>query len=253
MEQIRKSPSPKPLPSATAKSCAEAKDIETENRREFPVVSIALIKDVNLEPVKNVIMLEQMLGSSKDTVVNSKGVYFWRSRCIFSQWFPCKFTGPEGFVYANSEQWMMAGKARVFKDNEVLERILHMTDPKKVKSLGRMVSNFDEATWKSNRERIVLEGNLLKFSQDKVLARALLATGDKLLVEASPIDKIWGVGLNAKTASRTSECHWKGLNLLGIALMETRRNLRSALLNNYLVSKLNSNQCIVYDDSNALY
>lgn len=210
----------------------DAKDKETDNRGEFPVVSIELIKDVSLEPVKNVITLEKMLGSSNDTIVNSKGVYFWRKRCIFSQWYPSKFTGPDGFVYGNGEQWMMAGKARVFKDSEVLDRILKTTDPKEVKGLGRSVSNFDEAIWKSNRERIVLEGNMLKFSQDKVLARALFATGDKLLVEASPVDKIWGVGMNAKTASRSSKRQWKGLNLLGKALMETRLILRSAILQN---------------------
>jgi len=210
----------------------ETKDKETEGCREHPMVNMALIKDLNTEPVENIIALEKMLGFSRDTVVNSKGVYFWRNMCIFSQWLPSKFKGPDGFVYSNCEQWMMAGKARLFKDNRMLEQILKTTDPKKVKGLGRCVSKFNEDIWKANRERIVLDGNLLKFSQDKVLARALLATGDKLLVEASPLDKIWGVGLNPETASRTSKSQWKGLNLLGIALMETRRILRSLIINN---------------------
>jgi len=211
---------------------ADVKDKETENREEFPVVSIELIKDVSLEPVKDVITLEKMLGSSNDPVVTSQGVYFWRKRCKFSQWFPCKFTGPDGFVYANTEQWMMAGKARLFKDSEVLDRILNATNPKQIWRLGRSVSNFDEAIWKSNRERIVLEGNVLKFSQDKLLARALFATGDKLLVEASAQDKIWGIRMDPKTASRSSKSQWKGLNLLGKALMETRQILRSAVSKN---------------------
>jgi len=263
MEQIRKNPSPKPLPSEKGKTYRkairdfspssdvkvevpngrssrtvkpkakeDAKDKETENRGEFPVVSIELIKDVSLEPVDNVNTLWKMLGSSNDPLVTSKGVYFWRKHCIFSQWFPSKFTGPDGFVYANTEQWMMAGKARLFKDSEILDRILNATNPKTIFRLGRSVSNFDEAIWKSNRERIVLEGNMLKFSQDKLLARALFATGDKLLVEASPVDKIWGVGMDAKKASLTSEREWKGLNLLGKVLMETRQILRSAVLKN---------------------
>jgi len=211
---------------------ADANDRETENRGEFPVVNIELIKDVSLEPVENVITLEKMLGSSNDPLVTSKGVYFWRKHCILSQWFPSKFTGPDGFVYTTMEQWMMAGKARLFKDSEILDRILNATNPKTIFRLGRSVSNFDEAIWKSNRERIVLEGNMLKFSQDKLLARALFATGDKLLVEASPVDKIWGVGMDAKKASLTSEREWKGLNLLGKVLMETRQILRSAVLKN---------------------
>ena len=73
---------------------------------------------------------------------------------------------------------------------------------------------------------------MLKFSQDKLLARALFATEDKLLVAASPVDKIWGVGMDAKTASRSSKREWKGLNLLGKALMETRQILRSAVSKN---------------------
>lgn len=209
---------------------AKGKETETDDCKGSPVVDVSLIKDVKVEAVKNIAMLKEMLGSSRDTVVNSKGVYFWRNKCIFSQWMPLKFTGPDGFVYANTEQWMMAGKARVFKDHDVLNRILQTPNPKAVKALGRKVSNFNDQIWKAHRERIVLEGNLLKFSQNKALATALLATGDKVLVEASPVDKIWGVGMNAQIASQTSQSQWKGLNLLGIALMETRRILRAALL-----------------------
>jgi len=209
---------------------ATGKENETVVRKGDPVVSIALIKDVNLEAVKNVTMLREMIRATKETVVNSKGVYFWRSQCIFSQWTPSKFKGPDGYVYANTEQWMMAGKARVFKDYNVLKQILQTPDPKTIQRLGRRVSNFDEQTWEANRERIVLEGNLLKFSQNKELARALMATGDKILVEASPLDKIWGVGLKAEIACRISQKQWKGLNLLGIALMEARRIIRFALL-----------------------
>jgi len=219
------------IPNFSTGTEAKGKETKTEDCKGSPVVDVSLIKDVKVEAVKNIAMLTQMLGSSSDTVVNSKGVYFWRGDCIFSQWFADKFTGPDGFTYANAEQWMMAGKARIFRDDDVLNRILQTPNPKAVRALGRKVANFNDQIWKAHRERIVLEGNLLKFSQNKAHATALMATGDKVLVEASPCDKIWGVGLNSETASRISQSEWKGLNLLGRALMETRRIIRAALLN----------------------
>ena len=85
-----------------------------------------------------------------------------------------------------------------------------------------MVENFDEETWIAHREAIVLEGSIHKFSQHPDLRTFLLSTGDRVLVEASPVDPIWGIGLAADDPRATDPGKWRGLNLLGFALMKTR-------------------------------
>lgn len=125
-----------------------------------------------------------------------------------------------------AEHWMMLQKALLFKDSAVAREVLDAdaSDMAYVKALGRKVQNFDDGTWNAARERIVLEGSLLKFGQNEELKAKLLATGSKLLVEASPRDRIWGVGFGEKNA--LSQKHRWGLNLLGKALEEARRRLR---------------------------
>lgn len=120
---------------------------------------------------------------------------------------------------------MMYHKALLFNDTATAALTLTAGHPRKVKSLGRKVKNFDEATWLANREGIVLRGNLLKFRNETLKAQ-LLATGDAELVEASPFDDIWGIGFRAEHADAVRE-DW-GLNLLGKALMEVRKQLREA-------------------------
>lgn len=115
---------------------------------------------------------------------------------------------------------MMYHKALLFDDSDVATQILAATTPIEVKALGRQVKNFDEETWKENRYRIVKEGNILKFSQHLDLREKLLATKGKMLVEASPRDRIWGIGYGAKNALANKE-RW-GLNLLGQVLVEIR-------------------------------
>jgi ribA/ribD-fused uncharacterized protein len=125
---------------------------------------------------------------------------------------------------------MMYQKALLFNDPEVGAEVLTTTSPKTVKALGRKVRNFDEGVWVANRERIVRQGNVCKFTlavrpEDAVDLKAkLLATADKKLVEASPLDRIWGVGFGPKNAE-ANRAKW-GLNLLGKALMEVREELR---------------------------
>ena len=114
----------------------------------------------------------------------------------------------------------MYHKALLFDDSDVATQILAATTPIEVKALGRQVKNFDEETWKENRYRIVKEGNILKFSQHLDLREKLLATKGKMLVEASPRDRIWGIGYGAKNALANKE-RW-GLNLLGQVLVEIR-------------------------------
>lgn len=128
--------------------------------------------------------------------------------------------------FPTAEHWMMACKALIFSDTDVFNQVLEAdaSDMRTVKALGREVKNFDDDVWKRLREHIVLEGSLHKFRQNEELRGLLLATEDKFLVEASPRDRIWGVGFGAKRALEEKR-RW-GLNLLGKALMETREILR---------------------------
>ena len=108
---------------------------------------------------------------------------------------------------------MMYNKAILFGDTTIANKILQETTPKVIKSLGRKVRNFDENIWNKHKEEIVFKGNYLKFTQNKELKEELISTENKMLVEASPYDKIWGIGINVKQAIEGKE--WKGLNLLG--------------------------------------
>lgn len=165
-----------------------------------------------------------------------KYLFFWGhtppadgsvSKSCFSQWFPSPFT-IEDIRYPTAEHFMMAAKARLFGDREIEEQILKPSHPKQAKELGRKVRGFDEAAWIRERYRLVVEGNFAKFSQNPGLKEFLLATGKRLLVEASPYDRIWGIGLAADHTDAEKPAAWKGLNLLGFALMEVRAMLQSS-------------------------
>ena len=120
---------------------------------------------------------------------------------------------------------MMAGKARLFNDTEILEEIMDISSPKEVKALGRKIRNFDEHQWAEHRYKIVKQGNYLKFSQNADLKEFLLSTNNKIIAEASPYDAIWGIGLKKEHPDSIYPEKWKGLNLLGFALMEVRDEL----------------------------
>jgi ribA/ribD-fused uncharacterized protein len=141
-----------------------------------------------------------------------------------SQWYVAPFEA-EGRRYTTAEQYMMAGKATLFGDFEALERILQAPDPRTAKALGRTVRGFDDATWKEHRFEIVVRGNLAKFGHDDAIRTFLLATGESVLVEASPTDRIWGIGLSRDDPRALDPRRWLGRNLLGFALMEARRQL----------------------------
>ena len=121
----------------------------------------------------------------------------------------------------------MYHKAIVFDDQEIADKIALEPEPKEQKSLGRQVKGFDNKKWKAEREKIVEDGNWWKFTQPKEgdLSRTLLETGDRLLVEASPYDRVWGVGYDAANATANRD-NW-GENLLGRALMRVRDRLRA--------------------------
>ena len=141
-----------------------------------------------------------------------------------SQWWPAEFT-VDGLPYPTAEHYMMAEKARLFGDDEVLERVLQAAEPSQAKALGRKVSGFDSTRWEARRLEIVIAGNLAKFGQHADLRAYLLGTSPKRLVEASPVDRIWGIGLAADDPRASDPSQWQGLNLLGEALMRVREKL----------------------------
>lgn len=143
------------------------------------------------------------------------------TKACFSQWWSSSFT-VEGIVYPTAEHWMMAEKARLFGDNVQLAAILQTEKPAAAKAFGRKVENFDPTVWEQKKNEIVVTGNVHKFSQNPVFQSFLLATGDKIIVEASPRDQIWGIGLGPENPLALIPEKWRGQNLLGFALMEVR-------------------------------
>ncbi|WP_276627963.1 NADAR family protein, partial [Fusobacterium sp.] len=110
----------------------------------------------------------------------------------------------------------------LFNDNDIFNKIMNSKHPKEYKELGRKIKNFSDSKWNENKYQIVLKGNIAKFSQNEKLKAFLLNTGTKILVEASPYDKIWGIGLSAEQENIENPLTWNGENLLGFALMEVR-------------------------------
>lgn len=129
-------------------------------------------------------------------------------------------------TYCCMEQFMMAAKAELFGDGEIRAQILESRDPKRIKTLGRKVRNFDQTLWDKAKYSIVLNGNWCKFSQNRTLRDFLLSTGDSVLAEASPFDGIWGIRFPAASSEARDPLKWRGENLLGFALMEVRDELR---------------------------
>lgn len=147
-----------------------------------------------------------------------------------SQWYPCQFE-VDGVTYTSAEQYMMAEKAKLFGDEEIRAEILNTDDPRMCKALGRKVKNFDKAVWDKNKEDIVRNGNFEKFMQNDTLRNFLLSTGEKVLVEASPTDRAWGIGMGKNNPDVLNPQKWRGQNLLGFTLMAVRKDM--AILDMY--------------------
>lgn len=160
----------------------------------------------------------------------SEPVLFWGG--IYSQWYRSPFT-VDGVSYRTAEHYMMAGKARTFGDEAALEQVLTERDPAKVKAIGRLIKGWDPEKWARVRFQVVCHGSYEKFLQNNDLLDQLLATGSREIVEASPYDAIWGVGLNEEDAlafwkrgqNSAPPTPWPGLNLLGKAIMAARTML----------------------------
>lgn len=157
-----------------------------------------------------------------DLVVTKRFVLFWNGWP--SQWHPAAIT-IDGVPYSCTEQFMMAEKARVFGDPETEAAIMAADHPRKQKSLGRQVRGFDPERWNSVCRGIVYRGNLAKFTQLTDLRAALLETGDRVIVEASPLDRVWGIGLGQDDPRALDPSQWQGTNWLGIAIMQVRDHL----------------------------
>lgn len=163
-----------------------------------------------------------------------KYLYFWGhtqkpnlgiTKACFSQWYESSFE-VNGINFPSAEHWMMAQKALLFEDQIRYEKIIACESPAEAKQLGREVRKFDENIWKEHRYEIVVTGNIHKFSQDKEFGAFLLNSKKRVIVEASPVDTIWGIGLSTDSKDITNIYAWRGLNLLGFALMEVRDALR---------------------------
>jgi ribA/ribD-fused uncharacterized protein len=139
----------------------------------------------------------------------------------FSQWYEAEFV-VEGQRYPTAEHFMMAEKAALFDDQEIRAQVLQAPTPNAAKALGRKVHGFNDQLWLQHRYDIVVRANQAKFSQNPELDEYLMRTGSRVIVEASPVDDIWGIGLAQDHADVNDPNLWKGLNLLGFALMQVR-------------------------------
>lgn len=178
--------------------------------------------------------LEKLL--KKNSFEKDDFIFFWKpkvgvvdSSCM-GQWQPSDFQ-VDTDSYSCTEQYMMAEKARLFEDEAVLLEIMNTSDPKAMKALGKKVKNFEQEVWNKAKYSIVLNGNYHKFNQNEEMRKYLLATEDKILVEASPLDTIWGIGLSENNEKANNPNTWRGQNLLGFALMEVRDDLRKVYQN----------------------
>ena len=127
--------------------------------------------------------------------------------------------------FPTSEHYLMYRKALLFGDEASAARILAAKTPASAKALGRGVKGFDEAVWARERLNIMIDGLIAKFA-DEPGRGYLLSTGDALLIECAPNDTVWGIGLKVGALEAFQRDKWRGLNLLGEALMAARKYLR---------------------------
>jgi len=148
--------------------------------------------------------------------------FFWRGP--FSQWYPTKFE-IDGVKYNSAEQYMMAQKAVMFEDQESFKKILLSHTPRIQKHLGRSVKGFNKREWEKVARGFVYMGNYAKFTQNEELKGELLKTKGTELVEASPYDKVWGIGLPEGHKDLYDKTKWKGKNWLGQVLTQVREKI----------------------------
>lgn len=156
--------------------------------------------------------------------ITDKYVFFFGGIC--SQWVPSKFI-IDGIEYNCAEQYMMAQKALFFKDKEQQQKIMNTDNPRDQKYYGRQVKNFDDKEWSKISRGVVYKGNMAKFTQNLDMLEELISYGNRKIVEASPTDTIWGIGLAVNDPKIHDEKNWRGTNWLGETIMEVRNDIIS--------------------------
>lgn len=193
----------------------------------YPLLDMLLTVEQFMDPRE--ITTRELLNQAIQEGLQLKYLLFWghtaktsgTGKHVLSQWWPSPFE-VDGETFPTAEHFMMASKARLFHDEVTRTKILQTSKPGAAKALGRQIARFDQAQWTDNRFGIVVAGNIAKFSQNAELGDYLKETGNKILVEASPTDQVWGIGLAANDPAAQNPANWRGLNLLGFALMKAR-------------------------------
>jgi len=163
--------------------------------------------------------------------VTEKYVFFWGDHP--SQWYPSPMV-IDGITYVTAEQYMMHQKALHFEDFEIAEEVMKTQNPSDQKKLGRKIRNFDKNSWDKVNLQIVYKGNYAKYTQNENLKQLLINTGDRLFVEASPEDVIWGIGLHWSDPNVDNPLLWKGQNLLGWAITLVKQEILNEMKNGNL-------------------
>jgi ribA/ribD-fused uncharacterized protein len=158
--------------------------------------------------------------------ITDKYVFFWDG--IYSQWYQSPMT-IDGITYVTAEQYMMHQKALLFGDTEIAEEVMVTKHPADQKKLGRRIKNFDKNEWDKVNLQIVYKGNYAKYTQNEELKQLLVNTGDRLIVESSPEDRIWGIGLHENDPNVDNPLTWKGQNLLGWAITLVKQEILKQL------------------------
>lgn len=168
------------------------------------------------------ILKSKLLNATVD--LENRRIFFWHG--IFSQWHISTFRDPSyGFHFTSAEQAMMYGKAVTFQDGDAMRAVLATRDPKDQKAIGRTIKGYDNEIWNEVKFPIVSRNNYFKFKQDPELKEFLILTDGYELVEASPYDKIWGVGLGPDDPRILDPKNWEGENLLGKSIMDARERI----------------------------
>ena len=149
--------------------------------------------------------------------------FFWGG--VFSNWAPSKFI-IDGVTFSCGEQYMMYKKALMFKDYDSAKKIMETSNPKEQKAIGRQVKSFKDDIWVKYCRDIVYDANYAKFTQNEDMLEELLSTGNKELVEASPYDRRWGVGMSEDNPFIQDKANWDGLNWLGEIITKVRENIK---------------------------
>lgn len=151
-------------------------------------------------------------------------IFFWNG--IFSQWkrnFPFVI---DGMTFNCAEQYMMYKKAMLFNDEDMADCIMDEEHPRDQQDWGRKVKNFNKDLWEANCKQFVFDANYAKFTQNPTIKDSMMLTEDKLFVEASPNDKIWGIGMSEDDEGVENPANWKGTNWLGEILTQVKRKIQ---------------------------